>query len=212
MVYSFYMFFYFVKPHAKGMIPIVLHVDGAEFYSNSEYMCWSMASLLADSHVFDSKFPLVILPHTSMAEENVKAHVHTMVASVIGWSLKYAALGAFPTTGPFGEELKGWRKEMAGKRIASGWKATYFCFRADEKARKETNYFYRSYQHSMVCMYCMAARPHKDWVPEMCYKNMHSTAAHRLTTISFLSQFGEFLVVYMGAFPSHAPPQCVLIA
>ena len=61
-----------------------------------------------------------------MAEENTKAHVHTMVASVIGWSLKYAALGVFPTTGLFGEELKGWRKQMAGKRIASGWKGTQF--------------------------------------------------------------------------------------
>lgn len=165
---------------------MALHVDGAEFYANSEYLCWSIASILAeDQHVFDTKFPVVILPHICMGNDTIKAHVHKTVAKVVSWSLHHAARGIGPTEGPFGEELHGDdRKKLGGQRLAGGWKATYFCFRFDEKARKEVNYFERSYQHSFICMQCMAAKPRKEWNPNLCYKNMHRTAAHRLTNIS----------------------------
>ena len=94
-------------------------------------------------------------------------------------------LGGLALQGPFGEELHGDdRKKLAGQTLAGGWKAAYFCFRYDEKARKEVNYFERSYQHSFICMQCMAQKPDKDWEPNLCYKNMHPTAAHGLTKIS----------------------------
>ena len=81
--------------------------------------------------------------------------------------------------------LSGPRLQEANKSIASGWKATYFRFRFDEKARKETNLFQRTYQHSLICMDCLAQKPHKGWEPALCYKNMHSSAAHRLAPISY---------------------------
>ena len=31
----------------QGLLPMTFHVDGAEFYSNSEYVVWSMSSALA---------------------------------------------------------------------------------------------------------------------------------------------------------------------
>ena len=36
----------FLYSHAvfKGLIPIAFHVDGAEFYSNSEFYVWSIGS------------------------------------------------------------------------------------------------------------------------------------------------------------------------
>ena len=91
---------------SQGMIPLCLHVDGAEFYSNSEYLCWSMASIFAEGHVFDTKFPLCVLPHQSMATDAVKQHVHTTVAKVLAWSLRVAATGVFPTKGAFDEPFK----------------------------------------------------------------------------------------------------------
>lgn len=171
------------------MIPLCLHVDGAEFYANSEYLCWSMASIFADSHVFDCKFPLCVLPHQSMATDAVRQHVHTTVAKVLSWSLRVAATGVFPTNGAFDEPLSGPRLQEANKSIASGWKATYFGFRFDEKARKESNLFQRTYQHSLICMNCLAQKPHKGWQPALCYKNMHSSAAHRLAPISYFVDF-----------------------
>lgn len=166
------------------MIPLCLHVDGAEFYANSEYLCWSLASALSNAHVFNSKFPLVVLPHQAMNSDCVKKHVHTMVAKIIGWSLRVSASGISPTTGAFGEKLDGHRALVAGKPLASGWKGTYWGFRFDEKARKEVNFFSRTYQHSMICMNCLAQQHHKAWDQELSYKNMHSSAAYRLCPIS----------------------------
>ena len=144
-----------------------------------------MASVLAEGHVFDTKFPIATLPHACMQSEKVKSDVHKTVATVVAWSLKAAATGLWPSQGPFGEALTGHRAEMAGGEIAGGhWRAVYFGFRGDEKARKETNAFQRSYQHSKICMYCCAEQHNKQLIPEMLYKNFHSSAAHRLSPIS----------------------------
>lgn len=158
------------------MLPLALHVDGAEFYSNSEYLCWSMCSVLSSEHVFDSKFPVVVLPHSSMLDERVKAHVHATVSRVLAWSLRCASSGVAPSTGVFDEPLLGERATLAGQQLANGWKGCFFGFRFDEKARKEVNAFTRSYQHSLVCMRCMAQRLHKNWVPALHYKNFHRSA------------------------------------
>lgn len=170
----------------KGLIPVALHVDGAEFYSNSEYLVWSMASVLSEAHVWDCKFPLCILPHDSMATDEVKKQVHTLVAKVVAWSLHHAACGRAPSCGFNGEPLSGVRAELAGKPLASSWRMCFFGFRFDEKARKETNFFQRSYQHSLICMNCMAQKKHKGWIPELSYKNFHPSAVHRMTPVSFL--------------------------
>lgn len=171
-------------PLAAGMLPLALHVDGAEFYSNSEYLCWSMASVLSSEHVFDSKFPVAVLPHSSMLDEGVKAHVHATVGKVLAWSLRCASTGVAPLTGAFDEPLLGERAKLGGQQLANGWKGCFFGFRFDEKARKEVNAFTRSYQHSLICMRCMAQRLHKNWVPALNYKNFHRSAAHRMTQIS----------------------------
>eukprot|EP00435_Cladocopium_sp_Y103_P068002 s1968_g30.t2 len=97
------------------MLPLALHVDGAEFYSNSEYLCWSMCSVLSSEHVFDSKFPVVVLPHSSMLDERVKAHVHATVSRVLAWSLRCASSGVAPSTGVFDEPLLGERATLAGQ-------------------------------------------------------------------------------------------------
>ena len=81
-----------------------------------------MSSTLTESnlHVFDTKYPMVILPHACMGNESVKAHVHACVAKVIGWSLRCASEGRAPTIGPFGEELHGDRKAFGGQTLAGG--------------------------------------------------------------------------------------------
>ena len=165
----------------------MLHTDGAEFYANSEYIVFSMSSLLSESHIWDSKFPICILPHDALGTPATKRHAHETIAKVIAWSLKHAASGTAPTTGFYNEPLVGDRANMAGKELAGGWKACFFAFRYDEKARKETNYFSRTYQHSLICIRCMAQKEHKNWIPELSYKNFHSSAAHRMTQISPLA-------------------------
>ena len=56
----------------QGLIPISVHCDGAEFYSNSEYMVWSIGSCLVENdHVFDTKFVTCCLPHEAMQSNDV---------------------------------------------------------------------------------------------------------------------------------------------
>lgn len=166
------------------MLPIVLHYDGAEFYTNSEYLCWSFCSLFASGDVLDVKFPLVILPAHAVVQDCVRDRVHEVVAHVISWSMKIAASGIAPSTGAFGEALTGHRSVLAGTRLSKGWKGTFFGFRCDEKARKEMHKFSRSYQHGNICMRCVAQKKFSGWSPHLSYKNLHPAAAHRLGPIS----------------------------
>ena len=56
----------------QGLIPLAIHCDGAEFYSNSEYMVWSIGSCLVENdHVFDTKFVTCCLPHEAMQSNDV---------------------------------------------------------------------------------------------------------------------------------------------
>lgn len=166
------------------MIPILLHYDGAEIYTNNEYLCWSFCSLFASGDVLDVKFPLVVLPSHSVLQDAVHDRVHEVVAHVISWSLKIAASGIAPATGAFGEALNEHRSALAGTRLAKGWKGTFFGFRCDEKARKEIHKFSRSYQHGNICTRCVAQKKFSGWSPQLCYKNLHPSAAHRLGPIS----------------------------
>lgn len=63
------------------------------------------------------------------------------------------------------QQLEDYRKKLGGQTLALGWNACYWGFRHDEKARKEANYFPRSYQHSYICVRCMAQKHHKGWCP-----------------------------------------------
>lgn len=169
----------------SGLIPLALHVDGAEFYANSEFLVWSISSIFPDGHCWDTKFPICIVPHERLGTDAIKKDVHTMVANVVAWSLRHSASGIGPSRGFQGEPLENdYRKSLAGKELAGGFKACFFGFRFDEKARKECNFFTRSYNHSYICMRCMAQRQHKDWIPELSYKEMGECAAHRMTPVS----------------------------
>lgn len=208
-IYSMFLFLrrfgFFNHPKFLwGTLPLALHVDGAEFYANSEYLCWSMASVFSSEHVFDAKFPICVLPHACLLDEGVKRQAHHTIADVLRWSLYHASTGIAPTTGPFGEVLVGERARRGGTVLANGWKGVFFGYRFDEKARKEVNYFERSYNHSLLCMRCLAQKEHKNFVPELSYKNFHPSAAHRLTLISPLADWNIFSwVKTLHSFPNN---------
>lgn len=188
---SFTLYFIFPFVLCKwGLLPICIHVDGAEFYSNSEFQVWSIGCLFATgAHVFDTKFPCVTIPHTHMLDSSIKNRVNEVVAQVLAWSLKCSGKGLWPVTGPFGEELIGFRRANGGSIMAGNWRGCFFAYRADGKARKETHVFPRTYQHSFICESCLAQREHKNWDERMCYKNFHNSAAYRMTPISDMFWF-----------------------
>ena len=172
-------------PSIPGLIPIVLHVDGAEFYANSEYVVFSMGSILCEGvHPWDCKFAIACIPYSNMYENDIRKGVHKAIAETVAWSFKSAASGIFPSRGPWGDELTGARKQWAGTVVAGGWRAGYLGSRYDAKARKETNEFQRSYLHSFICEQCLAQKHHKGFDAHLSYKDFYTNAGHRMTQIS----------------------------
>lgn len=188
MGYTIYSDFQFrTLDTIQGLVPICIHVDGAEFYANSEVLVWSMQSVFSSGqHVWDSKYPLVVIPHEMIRDADIKQQVQEVIAQVLKWSFRHCAEGVWPSTGPFGEALpSGHRSCQKGKPLAGGaYRACYFAFRADGKGRKEAHMFPRSYLHSFICEACHAQKEHKNWSSALSYKNFYQSAAYRLTTIS----------------------------
>ena len=179
---------FFIQPSfSQGLIPLCVHNDGAEFYSNSEYEVYSIGSLFSQGSVWDCKFPCFTVAHAQMHEVPIKQKVNETVAKIFSWSLKSCASGLWPEKGPNGEDLFGFRKERAGTCLAGGWRGCFFGFRSDAKVRKNANEFPRSYQHSFICEACLAQKQHKNWEPLLNYKNFYSSAGYRMTTIGSLA-------------------------
>ena len=157
-----------------------------------------MGSVFVQSgNIWDCKFPIAVIPHSALIDASVKTGLHEQISQVIAWSLRSSASGVFPSHGPDGRPLTGARAGLAGDVCAGGYRATYFGYRYDAKARKETNAFPRSYLHSYICEACLACRKHKGWNPLLSYKNFYESAAWRMTTISdVLSCFQGFAVAF----------------
>ncbi|CAE7375107.1 nipblb [Symbiodinium sp. CCMP2592] len=149
------------------LVPLLVHFDGAEMYRNAEYNIWSFSS------VFSSML-------------DVKDHVHTEIAKLMSWSFKILQEGRFPDRGYYGEELleKSSRGKSRGLPLAGGWKACFYGFRGDQKARRECHFFTRHYNCNLLCDQCVAIKPSKNMVRGMNYKNFSANAPFLLTTIS----------------------------
>lgn len=82
-------------PYVKRdrLIPIAFHIDGAEFYSNSEFYVWSIGSTFPTGDVWDVKFPMCIVPHAWMQDKKVKNECHRLVATIATWSMRCALKG-----------------------------------------------------------------------------------------------------------------------
>lgn len=57
------------------LLPLILHIDGAEFYKNSEYYCWSFACPFAQGTLVDQKLLCMVLPHSAMMDEPIRNEV-----------------------------------------------------------------------------------------------------------------------------------------
>ncbi|CAE7761614.1 unnamed protein product, partial [Symbiodinium necroappetens] len=165
------------------ILPVVFHVDGAEFYKNNEYVVWSMSSIHAKADVWDCKLPLCIVPHVAMRDDSVAAHVHKRVAEVLAWSMECAATGLGPKAGEDGLPFQSaFRHRLKGQVLPGGYKLAYTGFKADMKARMQANRFERYYNCDLICEACFAekAKPNKTCP----FTDFSETACHRLTRIS----------------------------
>lgn len=147
-------------PH---MIPLVFHVDGAEVYTNQEFYFWQWSSLLAKGSVFDTKFPILCVPHACMKKNRIKQAVMKHVADFISWSLLQCEKGEWPMCGFYGEpfEKGSIRAARCGQTLAGSWTGCFAGFKCDLKARAESHGFLQNYGCTFLCECCKAQQPFK---------------------------------------------------
>ncbi len=85
-------------------IPLVVHCDRVEVYSNTEVNIWSLSSALASGHVNDVKFPFLAVAEEDMNTPTLRKAMHAEVCKFVAWSLEHCFSGIFPTSGFYGED------------------------------------------------------------------------------------------------------------
>ncbi|CAE7832343.1 unnamed protein product [Symbiodinium sp. CCMP2592] len=170
------------------MIQLLIHFDGAEMYKNSEYNIWSFSSALSsllDVDCLETQFVCCILPQKAMQQKQVKNYVHKEIARLMSWSFKVLQSGKFPSTGFYGEEFPSTscRAKRSGTALAGEWKACFYGFRGDQKARRECHYFSRHYNCIQLCDRCCAKTPTEKHMDDMNFKNFSANAPFLLTAI-----------------------------
>jgi hypothetical protein len=141
-------------------VPLNFHIDGIEIYRNTEFIAYSFSSVLAVQSgpvdVLDEKLLLCLLPY-SCVPGRLQKRAHGALAHLISWSLKAAHSGLFPTCGPNGEALEGWRATMSGAQL--GVRARLFGWKGDLKAGWEVHNFSEKYSCRYLCPRCRAVKP-----------------------------------------------------
>jgi hypothetical protein len=141
------------------LIPLTLHLDGAEIYSNSEFWVLSFASVLAtDCNVFDAKFPILKIPHAQIRDPACKRKAIQLMARFVAWCFEILQHGVCPKVGMYGEPLEGVCATLIDQPIMGGYRAACIGFKADLKGRKEANFFKQFYGAIRVCERCRATQ------------------------------------------------------
>ena len=116
---------------------------------NKSFAAVKITTAYSATKVWDVKFPMVVLPHSAMHDDDVfrlhtiegkagcyfvrlfvmwhskvAAEVHRRVAELAAWSMKCALKGVFPAKGLNGEDFdpKSLRFKMKGQPLGVGWR------------------------------------------------------------------------------------------
>jgi len=174
------------------VIPLLIHIDGAEIYTNSEFYVLQFSSVMAvDANVLDTKFPCIKIPHALMRDKEVKAAVMRRLADWVAWNMRILQEGCGP---PHGYAHEPWPaggscSRLVGERIMGDYSAAYMGFKGDGKARKEAHGFQQSYNATRVCDRCHAVQPfinvmRSPALKRLIYTDMSAQAPWRATSIS----------------------------
>ena len=143
------------------IIPLAIHLDGAEVFNNSEYYVFSVSSVLCvGAHVFDSKFQFLKIPHDMMREKRIKEGVFKIAAAYIAWNFEVLQSRKTPHTGFYGEvwPSKSTRATIAGGDIMGSYSAAFAAWKSDGKARAEAHLFPMNYSAIFCCDACLGTQ------------------------------------------------------
>ena len=139
----------------RQVIPLQIHVDGAEMYAKNPYTVFSISSVLADTtEIMDMKFAVVKIPESCLKPKKILDAAMQKVADFMAWNFEILQKGQIPTTGFYGEPLG----TEAGP-IMGEYTAAFAFFKCDGKARKEPHRFKNHYNSTHCCDGCEATQP-----------------------------------------------------
>ena len=77
-----------------------VHADGAEYYTDNEFCVWSLQSVHSHgASVWDSKFPMLQIPHAEMHDPEVRKAVNKEIARFLKWIDDIMFSGEWPDAG-----------------------------------------------------------------------------------------------------------------
>jgi hypothetical protein len=166
---------------------LYFHIDGVEFYSNSEFMVWSWSSThtAGGGDPWDTKFPLLVLSHSVMRQSTTRDKVFKKVAEFIGWECSVMMTGKMPACGFEGDEFdpKSLRFAARGKDICDGYFGAFAGVKGDRKSRQQNHKFARNWNATFVCDRCFACQTFNHGPVSLCYGNSSPHAPWRPTEI-----------------------------
>ena len=170
------------------LIPLMLHVDGAEIFRNSEFYIFSFRSPLAEGAPYDIIFPFLLARHSHMHDVACKNRVFERACELFNWSICVAEDGVGPSTGFHGEP----NSRFAGQELAGGYRACYVGTKHDSKANMELHRDSQWYNCTYICSDCYATKGDKNaprfvrkvWMINCESRGFHKRVAHTHTSSS----------------------------
>ena len=135
------------------------HMDGGEFYTNSEYLVTSWQSAHATGDPFAVKIIMSVIPHAMMTDPAVKKKVMVVIAKYVGYVMWVFDSGVLPFEEFYGETLVGHRGQLAGQEIGGGYRPVFTGFKSDLKEEHEVHNFENWYKCTRFCKDCFAEQP-----------------------------------------------------
>lgn len=162
------------------IIPVQLHVDGADLFRNTEYVVFSVSSVLADTtDISDLKFQFLKVPAECCKTKELLLEVMQRVAAFVAWNVDILQSGVRPSVGFYGEDLEG-----GGEPFMHPYTAAYALFKSDGKARAECHAYEMNYSTIFCCDRCFATQPYPSVLrskrlSELLYTDFRATAGWR---------------------------------
>ena len=177
-------------------VPILWHIDGAEFSNSAEAVIYSASSAMTWGCSLDMCWLF-----TLAVSDNMVPRTNDEIVALANWCGTVLLSGEFP-----GRDNNGnlwpegsWRGQMAGRRIAGPFFFAFAGNKGDMKGRRETHKFSRHYGCNYICDQCGASA--KD--PLLFWSNFGQDALWRRTGTTHGSYLRQTVRERQSAWTGH---------
>ena len=140
-------------------MPLTIHVDGVETYTNTEHIVFSVSSVLSRAcDVLDMKFLVLKVPASMVPTEALRIDMYKTAACYFAWCFEVLQTGRWPPTGLYGETVQ-WPGAKSGDLLMGGYSGAMAFMKTDGKARIEAHQFPFNYRRIFMCDECFAVQP-----------------------------------------------------